>query len=171
MAIERSVIRYLPYEAGDTDGKIGISRYALVDGGVLATAVYPGRSAYTSLAHVAYAGSCSSIDMDGAGLTGGVREWEFTPLAANGVTLAPLTTDVTSLIIGLGGDSDPPYAGGVIEVGVYVSGQYAVVGALSLGTPFDIGWLWNGAHTVRLDWSDLPGAPAFWTDVRGAYEV
>lgn len=178
MAIDRTVIRYLPYDTLNTSGKIGVRRAQLTGAPGVATAVFPGNGAGTSLAYVytdgePIGGWYSSLDLHTAGLSGPVREFEFVLLGADGLTAAPLSQADTVVYVGVGGDSYAVYAGGVVEVGAYVSGVYTPLGSADLGVPFDfdIGWSYQGAFEVALDWSDLPGAPMFWTSLHNAYEV
>lgn len=176
MAIDRTVIRYLPYDTLDTSGKIGVRRAQLTGAPGVATAVFPGNGAGTSLAYVYMGGEptggwFSSLDLHTAGLSGPVREFEFVLLGADGLTATPLSQADTVVYVGVGGDSYAVYAGGVVEVGAYVSGVYTPLGSADLGGPLDISWLYQGAFEVALDWSDLPGAPMFWTSLHNAYEV
>lgn len=176
MAIDRTVIRYLPYDTLDTSGKIGVRRAQLTGAPGVATAVFPGNGAGTSLAYVHMGGEptggwFSSLDLHTAGLSGPVREFEFVLLGADGLTATPLSQADTVVYVGVGGDGYAVYAGGVVEVGAYVSGVYTPLGSANLGVPLGKGWLYQGASEVALDWSDLPGAPMFWTSLHNAYEV
>ena len=177
MAIERSVIRYLPYDVGDYGGSIGIRRSVETGPYGVATAAFPGREAYASVGgiydgingHVSY---FSSLNTGSAGLTGAVREFEFILLGPDGVTVSPLSPSDTELVLAVGTDN-AVYGGGVVEVGVYESGVYSSVGWTDLGIPYDLESNWNymGVFPISLFWGEPPAAPRFWTDIRGAYEV
>ena len=178
MAIDKTVIRFLPYDAGDNFGMIGVRRTPTTGPDGIATAAFPGKESSAVLASVWMGGSSnggwfSSVDMQAAGLSGAVREWEFIPIGADGLTLTPLTQADAVIYLGVGGDNYLVYAGGVIEVGVYVGDVYASIGSADLGIPFDwdSNWRYDGTYEVLLNWSALPAAPAFWTALKDSIET
>lgn len=178
MAIDKTVIRFLPYDVGDYGGNIGMRRSPGSGPSGVATAAFPGLAAFGSIANVWNAdapmdGWYSSLNTGSAGLTGAVREFEFILLGADGLTLDPLTISDDRIYIGVGGDGGAVYAGGIIEVGVYVGGVYAAIGTADLGIPYDwaTGWEYDGAYEVVLDWSALPAPPAFWTALKDSIET
>ena len=178
MAIERSVIRYLPYDVGDYGGSIGIRRSVETGPYGAATAAFPGREAYASVGGIydeinGYVSYFSSLSTGSAGLTGAVREFEFILLGSDGVTLEPLSPSDTDLVLAVGADNGAVYGGGVVEVGVYEDGVYSSLAWAELGIPYDFesNWKYMGIFPISLVWGEPPAAPRFWTDIRGAYEV
>lgn len=177
MVIERTVIRYIPVEAYK-GGAIGVARYPMPVT-PKHTAVYPDVVDPSVIAFIAEtAGYYSQIRTYSS--SAAPSEYAFVPLASDGMTLAPLTPTDTSVVLCFGDDDAfnqrAFYTGGVVEVGAYVGGQYFVLGSNDLCFGRDefscmYDWVFGRALPINLDWSDLPGAPAFWTSMRGAYEV
>ena len=123
---------------------------------------------------------------------GNYSEVAFVPLSPEGV-LTPITAGDLPLDLHIGfGDSD--YAGGVVQVGIYLSGEYVVLAsAQHTGSYFQSEYVapggWDGlpseiegslfsvdyedgstsANFVRLV-ADIP-VPLFWTQIKQAVEV
>lgn len=180
MAIDKTVIRYLPYDTGDYGGNIGMRRALAPGSPMTATAAFPSKEAFASVAYVWDGGAgnddyFSSLNTGQAGLVGPVREFEFILLAGDGVTLAPLEEGESRIYIGVGGDTSAVYGGGIIEVGAYYNGVYVALGYADLGIPFNwsgpVQWAYSGVYEVALDWSALPAPPAFWTALKDAIET
>lgn len=179
MAIDRMVIRYLPYETNAAIDYLGVSRHPLPEVS-RHTAVYPDHLAETLICFF-YDDALfvdkyySGLDLGAAGLTGAVREWSFVTLADDGATLAPIDATVDAVHVAYGYGYSPSYSGGVVEIGVYRAGEYQVLGAQSIGVdgpgdPYSDSesWVWPGWTTVRLTW---PGPPAFWTALKDSIET
>ncbi len=180
MAIEKTVIRYLPYDTGDYGGNIGVRRSPPPGTYGKATAAFPGNEAFANVASVwdgssGTSGYFSSVDTGWAGIVGPVREFEFILLAEDGVTLAPLEQGESIIYVGVGGDNVAVYGGGIIEIGAYYDGQYFDLGYAELGTPWDwsgpVQWNYDGIYEVFLGWPDPPAAPPFWTALKNSVET
>lgn len=168
MAVNSVVIRYLPYDVLETGGYLGVTRHDLIDNN-LATAVYPGYEPYTDVTMIIdgpYYGNFSGLRYGDAGLTSSQREFEFVTLAVDGTTAEPIDESVDHLLVIYNG----VYAGGTIEVGAYVDGEYMTLGAADMGIPydFDSGWNYVGVKDIALTW---PGGLGFWTQMKQAQEV
>lgn len=163
MAINSVVIRYLPYDINNVDGEMGVARHD--QGGSYASAFYPGNEAHTAVGYFNGV-SLSAVNMYSAGMTGAVREWPFVLLAADGVSVWPIDRNTTSVKVGFG----QCYAGGVIEIGAYIDGAYALLGFGSFyGLNPDLDhYNYSGLIDVALIW---PLPPAFWTALKDSIET
>ena len=157
MAIDRYVIRYLPYDPDEDTDAMGVS-LVNPESGPTPTALYPGNEGITTPTH--FWRNYSMINLAALSAKPRVQqEFEFQLLGAGGAFVDPVDS------IWIGGWA--LYSGGVIEVAAYIDDEYTIIGTFDMGNPYLLD-TFNEQVALSIP---APDPQAFWTRLKQSIEI